>query len=334
MVDLTTKFLGLTLRNPLIVGSSGLTDSVEKIKEIEQAGAGAVVLKSLFEEEIIAEMEEAMHRMTSRAFIYPETFDYMDEEEEEDSVRKYLRLIEETKKAINIPVIASINCVSSQKWTYFSKEIEKAGADALELNLFILPTDFDRSAEENEKLYFEIVEEVQKHVGIPILLKISYYASNLGHLIQKLSNSGIKGITLFNRFYSPDFNLENYQVISTNVLSKPTDLSVSLRWIAVMANRVNCDLAASTGVHDGEAFIKQILAGADVVQVVSALYKHGTKYIDQMLDEVKRWMEHEGYNKPDDFKGKMSQAKSSNPAAYERVQFMKNFRHFIFEQTK
>ena len=331
MVDLTTKFLGLTLRNPLIVGSSGLTDTVEKIKEIEQAGAGAVVLKSLFEEEIISEMEEAMHRMTSRAFIYPETFDYMDEDEEEDSVRKYLRLIEETKSAVHIPVIASVNCVSAQKWTYFSKEIEKAGADALELNLFILPTDFDRSAEDNEKLYFEIVEEVQKQVNIPILLKISYYASNLGQMIQKLSNSGIKGITLFNRFYSPDFNLETYQVISTNVLSKPTDLSISLRWIAVMADRVNCDLAASTGVHDGEAFIKQILAGADAVQVVSALYKHGTKQIGQILDEVKRWMEHEGYHNLNDFRGKMSQAKSSNPAAYERVQFLKNFRHFIFE---
>jgi len=331
MVDLTTQFLGLTLRNPLIVGSCGLTDTVEKIKEIEQAGAGAVVVKSLFEEEIIAEMEEAMHRMTSRAFIYPETFDYMDEEEEEDSVRKYLRLIEEAKKSVHIPIIASVNCVSAQKWTYFSKEIQNAGADALELNLFILPTDFERSAEENEKLYFEIVEEVQKQVNIPVLLKISYYASNLGQLIQKLSKTGIKGITLFNRFYSPDFNLETYQVTSTNVLSKPSDLSVSLRWIAVMADRVSCDLAASTGVHDGEGFIKQILAGANAVQVVSTLYKHGPKYIGQILDEVKKWMEHEGYNKFDDFRGKMSQSRSSNPAAYERVQFMKNFRHFIFE---
>nr|NQU92828.1 dihydroorotate dehydrogenase-like protein [Bacteroidota bacterium] len=331
MVDLTTKFLGLTLRNPLIVGSSGLTDSVEKIKEIEQAGAGAVVLKSLFEEEIISEMEEAMHRMTSRQFIYPETFDYMDEEEEEDSVRKYLWLIKEAKDAVHIPVIASVNCVTSQKWTYFAKEIENAGADALELNLFILPTDFERTAEDNEKLYFRIVEEVQKLVKIPLLLKISYYASNLGQLIQKLSETGIKGITLFNRFFSPDFNLETYQVVSTNVLSKPADLPISLRWVAVMADRVKCDLAASTGVHDGEAMIKLILAGANVVQVVSALYKHGLKLIPQMLDEMTRWMEHEGYNSPDAFRGKMSQARSSNPASYERVQFMKNFRHFIFE---
>lgn len=331
MVDLTTKFLGLTLRNPLIVGSSGLTDSVEKVKAAEQAGAGAVVLKSLFEEEIIAEMEESMHRMTSRQFIYPETFDYMDEEPDEDTVRKYLRLIRDSKEAVHIPVIASINCVTSQKWTYFAKEIQEAGADALELNLFILPTDFDRSAADNEKLYFDIVAEVTKVVTIPVLLKISYYASNLGQMILKLSGSGIKGLTLFNRFYSPDFNLETYQVVSTNVLSNPHDLAISLRWIAVMAERVSCDLAASTGVHDGEAAIKQLLAGANSVQVVSTLYRHGVSYLAQMLEDLKKWMEHEGYSKIDEFRGKMSQAKSSNPASYERVQFMKSFRHYIHQ---
>lgn len=331
MADLTTKFLGLTLRNPIIVGSSGLTDSVEKIKDAEKAGAGAVVLKSLFEEEIIAEMEEAMHRMTSREFIYPETFDYMEEDQQEDIVRKYLRLIRDSKDAVHIPVIASINCVTSQKWTYFAKEIAEAGADAIELNLFILPTDFERTAADNEKLYFEIVEKVKEVVNIPILLKVSYYASNLGQLLQKLSKSGIAGLTLFNRFYSPDFNLETYQVISTNVLSKPSDLSISLRWIAVMANRVDCDLAASTGVHDGESAIKQLLAGADAVQVVSAFYREGVELIKNILDDMTRWMDHEGYNTIDDFRGKLSQAKSGNPAAYERVQFMKSFRHFIHE---
>jgi len=331
MADLTTKFLGLTLRNPLIVGSSGLTDSVEKIKELENAGAGAVVIKSLFEEEIIAEMDESLHRMTSRPFVYPETFDYMDEVDEEDSVRKYLSLIRQAKDTVHIPVIASINCVSAQKWTYFAKEIQDAGADALELNLFILPTDFERTAEENEKLYFQIIEEVKKVISIPILLKVSYYASNLGQLLQKLSKTGIGGLTLFNRFYSPDFNLETYQVVSTNVLSKPGDLPISLRWVAIMAERVECDIAASTGVHDGEAMIKQILAGADAVQVVSSLYKHGASYVSVMINEMKKWMEHEGYDKLTDFRGKMSQARSSNPAAYERVQFMKNFRQFIFE---
>lgn len=331
MVDLSTKFLGLTLKNPIIAGSSGLTDSVAGIKELEAQGAGAVVVKSLFEEEIIAEIQEEMHRMTSRQFIYPETFDYMDEEPEEDSVRKYLRLIKEAKAEVKIPVIASINCVTSQKWTYFAKEIELAGADALELNLYILPTDFTRTAEENEKLYFQIIEEVLKVTKIPVCLKMSYYASNLGQLIQNLSKSGIAGLTLFNRFYSPDFDLENLQVISTNVLSTPSDLPISLRWIAIMAERVDCDLAASTGVHDGKALVKQILAGADAVQVVSTLYKNGPKHIGSMLTDLSHWMEENGYQNLNDFKGKLSQAKSSNPAAFERVQFMKHFRHFIFK---
>lgn len=331
MIDLTTNFLGLKLKNPVIVGSSGLTDDIEKLKEIQNAGAGALVLKSLFEEEIVAEMEESMHRMTARPFVYPETFDYMDQKEDEDSIRKYLSLIREARAALSIPVIASVNCVSDQKWTYFAREIEQAGADALELNLFILPTDFERSAEANEKLYFDITRKVLDACSIPVTLKISYYASNLGQLIQKLSKTGIKGLTLFNRFYSPDFNLETYQVTSANVLSQPSDLSISLRWIAVMADRVDCDLAASTGVHDGEAAIKQLLAGANAVQVVSTLYRHGVGYVENILGDIERWMEHEGYLKIDDFRGKMSQAKSSNPAAFERVQFLKSFRHFIFE---
>jgi len=331
MVDLSTKFMGLNLRNPLIVGSSGLTDSVSGIKELETHGAGAVVIKSLFEEEIIAEIKEDMHRMTSRQFIYPETFDYMDEEPHEDTVRKYLNLIRDAKAAVSIPVIASINCVSSQKWTYFAREIEKAGADALELNLFILPSDFTRTAEENEKLYFQIIEEVLKVTKLPVCLKISYYASNLGQLIQKLSKTGISGLTLFNRFYSPDFDLENLQVISTNVLSTSSDLPISLRWIAIMADRVDCDLAASTGVHDGKAMVKQILAGANAVQVVSSLYRNGSRQIGSILAELSHWMEENGYHSLDDFRGKLSQARSSNPASFERVQFMKHFRHFIFK---
>lgn len=331
MVDLSTKFMGLNLRNPLIVGSSGLTDSVTGIRELETHGAGAVVIKSLFEEEIIAEIKEEMHRMTSRQFIYPETFDYMDEEPHEDTVRKYLNLIRDAKAVVSIPVIASINCVSSQKWTYFAREIEKAGADALELNLFILPSDFTRTAEENEKLYFQIIEEVLKVTKLPVCLKISYYASNLGQLIQKLSKTGIAGLTLFNRFYSPDFDLENLQVISTNVLSSSSDLPISLRWIAIMADRVDCDLAASTGVHDGKAMVKQILAGANAVQVVSSLYRNGSRQIGSILAELSHWMEENGYHSPDDFRGKLSQARSSNPASFERVQFMKHFRHFIFK---
>lgn len=328
MTDFSTKFCGLELKNPIIAGSSGLTDEVDKIVELEKAGVGAVVLKSLFEEEILMEMEESKHQMTGRFITYPETFDYMEEEPEEDTIRKYLRLIRESKEAVNIPVIASINCVSAQKWTYFAKEIEKAGADALELNAFILPTDFSRSSEDNEKIYFDIIEHVKEQVTIPIILKISYYFSNLGPFIQKLSESGIGAVTLFNRFYSPDFDLENMQATSGHVLSSPADLPISLRWIGVMSGRAKCDLAASTGVHDGAALIKQILAGANAVQIASTLYKNGNGVIKQMLNELEDWMKEHDFDSLEEFMGKLSQSSVKDPAAYERVQFMKHFRHY------
>jgi len=327
-MDLTTKFAGLTLKNPIIAASSGLTDTLEKMIELEKNGVAAVVVKSLFEEEIIYEMEEQSHTMTGRFFVYPETFDYMEDFPQEDSVRKYLRLLTEAKTALKIPVIASINCVSAQKWTYFASEVEKTGVDALELNIFILPSDLTRSSEQNEKLYFEIISEVQKHTSLPIIIKISYYFSNLANMVISLSETGIKGITLFNRFYSPDFDINNLNVISSYVLSSPDDLPLSLRWIGVMYGRVKCDIAASTGVHDGKSLIKQLLAGANAVQIASTLYKNGPKYLSNMLTELENWMAEHGYNSLDDFRGKLSHSKAHDPAAYERVQFMKNFRQY------
>ena len=191
--------------------------------------------------------------------------------------------------------------------------------------MFFLPSDFERTTEEKEKAYFQIIDKVRKEITIPIALKISHYFSNLGPMIQQLSSTGIAGLVLFNRFYSPDFDIDKFEVISSNVFSKPSDLSISLRWIAIMSQRVECDLAASTGVHDGIALIKQILAGAHAVQVVSTLYQNGKGQIGKMLETLEGWMEQKGFNSLDDFRGKMSQAKSSNPAAYERMQFMKHF---------
>jgi dihydroorotate dehydrogenase (fumarate) len=331
MADLSTTYLGLKLRNPIIAASSGLTDSVEKIIDLEKKGIGAVVLKSLFEEEIVMEMEEKMHQMTSRPFYYPETYDYMDEEEKEDTVRKYLRLIKETKASVKIPVIASVNCVSSQKWTYLAKEIEAAGADALELNLFMLPSDFERSSEENEKVYKDIVSEVKKETHLPLSVKISFYSSNLGSKILKLVDTGVKGIVMFNRFYNFDFDIDTFHITSHNVLSSPDDYSKALRWIAIMAERVDVDLAASTGIHNGRTMIKQLLAGAKAVEIASTLYKNGNDQIGKMLTDLEDWMKRNNFKNLDDFVGKMSQSKNANPAAFERVQFMKHFSQFIFQ---
>ena len=324
MVDLSTQYLGMTLKNPVIAGSSGLTNSVKNIRDFEANGAGAVVLKSIFEEEIAFEYEEIL-KEPSEEGVSLDQFDYYDFHIKGEKLDKYTTLIEESKKSVSIPVIASINCVYSHEWTSFAKQLQTAGADALELNMFFLPTEFDRTTEEKEKAYFQIIEKVQKEVSIPIALKISYYFSNLGPMIQKLSETGVAGLVLFNRFYSPDFDIDKMEVVSSSVFSTPSDLPISLRWIAIMAERVSCDLAASTGVHDGTALIKQILAGADAVQVASTLYKNGKGQIAEMLKTIEEWMAKKGYNSLADFKGKMSQAKSSNPAAYERVQFMKYF---------
>lgn len=329
MPDLSTTYMGIPLRNPIIVGSSGLTDRVDSIKKLEKQGAGAVVLKSLFEEEIISEMKANLKKMASDSFLYPETLDFYEQQpHQKDSTDHYLDLITESKKAVSIPVIASINCITAQQWTFFPKQIEAAGADGMELNLFILPSDINRSAKDNERVYFEIIFDVLKQINIPVAIKISPYFTDLANMILRFSETGVAGIVLFNRFYNPDFDLDKLEVTQGNILSTPYDLPLSLRWISIMYNRIKCDLAASTGIHDSSAIIKQILAGASAVQVVSALYNEGIDKLTNMVEGLETWMMGKGFYSIDDFKGKMSQDNSDDPAAYERVQFMKYFKGY------
>ena len=264
--------------------------------------------------------------MNKDSFLYPETMDFYDSYHEvDDMLTSYLKLISDSKKAVSIPIIASINCVTAEKWPYYATTLQDAGADALELNVFSLPSDLSHTPEKDEKLYFDIVEAIKDKVSIPVILKIGYYSSNLASLINKLSKTEIAGITLFNRFYSPDIDIENFQVVPSFVYSSPDELKVSLRWIALMAGRVDCDLAASTGVHDSSSLIKQLLAGADAVQVASAFYKNGKEYAGGIISGLETWMEKNNFNNLSDFKGKMSYARTENPAAYERSQFMKHF---------
>jgi dihydroorotate dehydrogenase (fumarate) len=281
----------------------------------------------LFEEEIVLEKKAGISRMSSGSFLYPEAVDFYEYDEgPKESTAEYLDLIRLLKKEVSIPVIASINCLTAEQWTWFPKEVESAGADALELNLFILPTDFSRNPQATEQLYFDIIRTVREKISIPLSIKISFYYSNLGTFIQQLAETGVNGIVLFNRFYSPDFDIEQMKITSGFVLSNPGDLAISLRWIAIMSGRVSCDLAASTGVHDAAALIKQILAGAQAVQVTSALYRHGAEHIEKMLSDLSDWMRRHDMKTISDFRGKLSQANIKNPAAYERIQFMKYFR--------
>lgn len=324
MIDLSTRYLGLNLRSPIIVGSSGLTDSVEKIQKIEESGAGAVVLKSIFEEEIVFEYD-AVIKEAQKDGVNLEQFDYYDFHLRGKKLSSYIGLIKGAKAKASIPIIASVNCVYSHEWIAFAKEIQDAGADAIELNMFFLPSDFKRSSRKQDDVYFKIVEKLVNTISIPVSLKISYYFSNLGQMIQRLSNSGVSGIVLFNRFFSPDIDIDKLEVKPSFVFSSPSDLAQSLRWIAIMSQRVQCDLAASTGVHDGESVIKQILAGAQAVQMVSALYRKKIAYIQDVTETIENWMRAHQYNTLQDFRGKLSQAKADDPEVYERVQFMKYF---------
>jgi len=325
VMDLSVNYLGLKLNSPIVVGSSSLTATVSNLKKIENSGAGAVVLKSIFEEEIYNEYESIIREELKHDDPQLGYLDYYDYKIKEDNIKDYLRLIKEAKQTIKIPVIASINCVCSYEWSFFAEKIQEAGADALEVNLFILPSDFSKGCIDIEETYFKLAKKIKENLNIPVSIKISYYFSNLAAFVKRLSNSGIQGIVTFNRFFHPDFDIDNFQIIPSNVLSRPSDLAISLRWTSILSGRLGCDLIASTGIHDGVSVIKQLLAGADSVQVVSTLYKNGIEYIEEMTRDIKTWMKKHGFEKIDDFKGKMSQVNSPNPAEYERVQFMRYF---------
>lgn len=324
MPDLSTTYMGLPLKNPLIAGSSGLTATKDGVRELEKNGAAAVVLKSIFEEEIAAEYQQARSEAEQKGMSLA-SYDYYDYQIRGDRVSSYVALVRETKAALSIPLIASINCTYSHEWVAFAREIENAGADGLELNMYFLPSDLKRTSEERETEYFRIVEKVLAQVHIPVALKISTSFSTLAQMIDRLSRTGIAGLVLFNRFYAIDFDIEKLTVTGSHLLSSPEEISAPLRWVALMARRVGCDLAASTGVHDAQGLIKCLLAGAKAVQVASVLYRKGPGCLTAMLKETGEWMDRHGYRALADFRGRMSQAESEDPALFERVQFMKHY---------
>ncbi len=326
MKDLTTSYLGLELKNPIIAGSCGLTGTLEGIVSMEQHGAGAVVIKSIFEEEILLEVKERMREAKKNPMIYSglsETLDYIDLHIREDRLADFLQLIQDAKKAVSIPIIASINCLSDENWTHFTRRMEEAGADALELNIFLNPADFKN--QEFDRAYFRIIEKVLKTVKIPVAVKISKYFTRLGLSIKALSETGVSGLVMFNRFYSPDIDIEKMELAAPQMFSSSDEMHETLRWIAIMSERVTCNLAASTGIHTGEDVIKMLLAGATAIQLVSTLYKNGPDMIKRILTELDKWMSDQGFNTIEQFRGKISRKYGADPAAFERMQFMKHF---------
>ena len=322
MIDLSTEYMGLKLKNPIIAASSGLTDTAEKVKKLEDSGVGAVVLKSLFEEQIRMEVDSL--GMNNMFDTYSDNENYIAFYTKQNTVNEYLTLIKDSKAKVNIPVIASINCYSMGEWVEFAQKVEEAGADGIELNMFILPGDTERKGEEIEQKYFDIIRKVQENTSLPVAVKLSYYFSGMGEILKRISQTGIKGMVLFNRFYNPDVDLENEKIKPSRIFSVPEENSMCIRWIGLLSDKINCDMAASTGIDDGYAVLKNILVGAKAVQVASALYQNKLDHIDQMLKEMESWMQKKGYHSVKELIGKLNYSKH-NVELYERAQFMKYY---------
>ncbi|MDR2040485.1 MAG: dihydroorotate dehydrogenase-like protein [Bacteroidales bacterium] len=325
-MKLNTSYLGLQLKNPLIVGSSSLTDSVEKIQKLEAAGAAAVVLKSLFEEQILHEA----HSLQNAGDYYPEAADYLHSYVQGHSVQKYLQLIEDAKGTVSIPIIASVNCMSATGWIDFAKKMEMAGADALEVNMYFIPTNKDRQPIVYEEIYFEIAAALKQILKIPFSFKLGNHFTSLPNLVDHLYNRGTKGVVLFNRFYEPDIDIKTLGLKSASVYSTSADLRNSLRWISIVSSIVeNIEISASTGIHDASGVIKTILAGAQTTQLCSAIYNNGPDLIQSIISDLEKWMEEHHFDSIEGFRGKSNYRNIDNPQQYERSQFMKYFSSHI-----
>jgi dihydroorotate dehydrogenase (fumarate) len=324
MTNLETNYMGLKLKNPIIIASSGLSNSIEKIVTLEKAGAGAIVLKSIFEEQINNEVRHLINRDPQNQ--YPEDEDYIWNYTRNNSITRHLNLLSEAKKETEIPIIASINCMSTSEWTVFAKDFQDAGADALELNLFFVPTDRNRSSSDIEESYLRILTEVKKKITIPVSVKIGSYFTNLVSMASQLSANGADSLVLFNRFFEPDIDLEKLEMAASQVFSSPSDIRNSLRWIGLISSQLpELELAASTGIQDGEAVLKMLLAGAQVTQICSTVYINGTDVIPEILNDISAFMKKWNFKKIEDFRGRLSYKNVPDPIAYERAQFMKYF---------
>ena len=321
MTDLKTAFAGLSLRNPIIISSSGLTNSVGKNKKLAEDGAGAIVLKSLFEEQIMLEAEQLRDPAFSA-----EGSDYMEEYIREHKLAEYLTLIKESKKACPIPIIASINCYSDSEWVDFAKQIEEAGADALEINILALQSDVQYQYGAFEQRHVDILRHVKKTISIPVIMKLGDNLTNPVALIEQLHANGAAAIVLFNRFYQPDINIEKLEHISGEVFSNASDLATPLRWIGIASATVDkIDYAASGGVADAEAVVKAILAGAAAVEVCSAIYLNTNAFIGEANRFLSAWMERKGFDSIAQFKGRLNIKDVKGINTFERTQFLKYF---------
>ncbi len=327
MADLVTDYLGLALPSPLVLASSALSNRLENLEMAEGYGAGAVVLRSLFEEQIEAANTKLEEELARGAESNPEARTYFPPQRV--GPHDYLSLVERAKKALEIPVIASLNCNAPGSWTEYARDIEQAGADALELNVYAVEADPALSSADVEERYLEIVASVRNAVRIPLAVKLSPFFTSLAHFARRVDELGVNGLVLFNRFLQPDVSLEKMAAVPSMTLSSPSEMLLSLRWIGLLSGRVKAHLAASTGVYDGQSALKQLLAGARVVQLASTLVKNGIPHLGKMLAAIEEWMDKRGASSLDDIRGTLSQREIQDAAAFERAQYV----HLILSQN-
>lgn len=320
MADLSTTYMGLRLPTPLVLASSSLSNKVENVQAAEAAGAGAVVLRSLFEEQIEAARSALEEELSRGSESNPEARSYLPPQRVGPS--EYLRLVERARKAVRIPVIASLNCAAPGSWSEYAAQLERAGTEALEVNVYEVGADAAVPGEVVERRHLEIVRSVREAVKIPVALKLSPFFTSLAHAAGRFDQAGVDALVLFNRFLQPDIDLERMALHGSMQLSHPGEMLLSLRWIAILYGRVKADLAASTGVHDASGVVKQVLAGAQVVQVAAALLKNGVSYLAALRDGLEEWMDRRGYGELSDFRGILSQKASKEPGAFERAQYV------------
>jgi dihydroorotate dehydrogenase (fumarate) len=323
-MDLSTNYLGLKLRTPLVAAASPLSDDIDKIKRLEDAGASAVVLYSLFEEQLRRDRLELAHNLEQGTESFAEALTYFPEPEEYNlGPEDYLKHVAAAKKAVKIPIIASLNGSSTGGWTSYAKAIQQAGADALELNIYYIPTDLNMTGAEVEQTYLDILKSVKAEVTIPVSVKLSPFFSNFANMAKRLDEGGANGLVLFNRFYQPDIDLETLEIRPNILLSTPMAMRVPLRWVALLFDRVRASLAATSGIHRASDVLKMLMAGADVTMLCSVLIRHGIPQIGVIERDLTAWMEEHEYISVQQLRGSLSQKNCADPSAFERAQYMR-----------
>jgi dihydroorotate dehydrogenase (fumarate) len=333
-MDLTTKYLGLKLRSPLVVSASPMSEDIDNIKRMEDAGAAAVVLYSLFEEQLRQDRLELHQNLQQGTESFAESLTYFPEPDDfRLGPEEYLKHIAAAKKAARIPIIASLNGSSEGGWTDYAKKIQQAGADALELNIYYIPTDMNLTGTEVEMTYLDILKAVKANVTIPVAVKLSPFFSNFANMAKRLDQAGANGLVLFNRFYQPDIELESLEVKPNILLSTPMAMRVPLRWIALLHNRVRASLAATSGIHRASDVLKMLMAGADVTMLCSTIIRHGIPQIAIIERDLESWLTEHEYESVSQLKGSLSQEKCAEPAAFERAQYMKALTGYAMPRT-